>query len=103
MYSQHSEKWWINRILLLWIICFQVNYENVDKPEIMQWVSHFVKELQLTGQISFDFIQAEDGIMMPSATPHSLCNYNVLQPSSLADAYLSATKNFGCHSANVSW
>lgn len=40
---------------------FQVNYENVDKPEILQWVSHFVKELGITGQASFDFIQAEDG------------------------------------------
>ena len=41
---------------------FQINYENVDKPEILQWVSHFVKELGLTGQASFDFIEAEDGI-----------------------------------------
>ncbi|HEY9875251.1 MAG TPA: ATP-grasp domain-containing protein [Candidatus Obscuribacterales bacterium] len=40
---------------------FQVNYENVDKPEILQWVSKFVKEQKLTGQASFDFIQAEDG------------------------------------------
>ncbi len=39
---------------------FQVNYENVDQPEIEQWVSRFVKELG-TGQASFDFIQAEDG------------------------------------------
>lgn len=40
---------------------FQVNYENVDNPQIMVWVKRFVKELKLTGQISFDFIQAEDG------------------------------------------
>jgi predicted ATP-grasp superfamily ATP-dependent carboligase len=40
---------------------FQVNYENVDKPEILAWVRHFVKELGITGQASFDFIQAEDG------------------------------------------
>lgn len=40
---------------------FQVNYKNVDHPKIMQWVSCFVKELRLTGQASFDFIQAEDG------------------------------------------
>ncbi len=39
---------------------FQVNYENVDQPEIEQWVSRFVKDLG-TGQASFDFIQAEDG------------------------------------------
>jgi predicted ATP-grasp superfamily ATP-dependent carboligase len=40
---------------------FQVNYENVDNPQIREWVRRFVKELKLTGQISFDFIQAEDG------------------------------------------
>ncbi|WP_427160242.1 ATP-grasp domain-containing protein [Aliinostoc sp. HNIBRCY26] len=40
---------------------FQVNYENVENPQILEWVKHFVKELKLTGQISFDFIQAEDG------------------------------------------
>jgi hypothetical protein len=42
-----------------------VNYEQVDKPEILQWVKRFVKELNLTGQISFDFIQAEDGTVYP--------------------------------------
>ena len=40
---------------------FQVNYEHVDKPEIMEWVNNFIKGFNLnTGQISFDFIQAED-------------------------------------------
>lgn len=40
---------------------FQVNYKNVDQPEIYAWIAHFVKSLDLTGQASFDFIQAEDG------------------------------------------
>ena len=40
---------------------FQVNYEMVDKPEIEAWVRGFVEPLKLTGQISFDFIQADDG------------------------------------------
>ena len=40
---------------------FQVNYESVDKPEIEAWVARFVGALNLTGQISFDFIEAEDG------------------------------------------
>jgi predicted ATP-grasp superfamily ATP-dependent carboligase len=40
---------------------FQVNYEMVDKPEIEAWVRHFVASLHLTGQVSFDFIQASDG------------------------------------------
>jgi hypothetical protein len=40
---------------------FQVNYEMVDKPEIEAWVRGFVEPLKLTGQVSFDFIQADDG------------------------------------------
>ena len=40
---------------------FQINYKMVDKPEIEAWVRQFVGGLKLTGQVSFDFIQAEDG------------------------------------------
>src|SRR6202020_1249961 len=40
---------------------FQVSYEMVDKPEIEAWVRRFVGPLKLTGQVSFDFIQAADG------------------------------------------
>ncbi len=40
---------------------FQINYEMVDKPEIEEWVRRFVGGLGLTGQVSFDFIQADDG------------------------------------------
>ena len=68
---------------------FQVNYENVDKPEIMQWVSHFVKKLRLTGQASFDFIQAEDGIYAIECNPrtHSAITMFYNHPG-VADAYL---------------
>jgi hypothetical protein len=48
---------------------FQVNYAMVDRPEIEMWVRRFVKELRLTGQYSFDFIEAADG------TPYAIeCN-----------------------------
>jgi hypothetical protein len=40
---------------------FQVNYAMADKPEIEAWVRGFVEPLKLTGQFSFDFIQAGDG------------------------------------------
>jgi hypothetical protein len=40
---------------------FQVNYAMADKPEIEAWVRGFVEPLKLTGQVSFDFIQAGDG------------------------------------------
>jgi predicted ATP-grasp superfamily ATP-dependent carboligase len=39
---------------------FQINYEMVDNPEIEAWVRRFVSGLNLTGQVSFDFIQADD-------------------------------------------
>ena len=39
---------------------FQINYEMVDHPEIEAWVRQFVGGLNLTGQVSFDFIQAHD-------------------------------------------
>ncbi len=73
---------------------FQVNYENVDHPEIMQWVSHFVKELKLSGQISFDFIQAEDGTLYAiecNPRTHSAITMYYNHPD-LADAYLSAER-----------
>ncbi|MGB6070365.1 MAG: ATP-grasp enzyme [Rhodococcus sp. (in: high G+C Gram-positive bacteria)] len=41
---------------------FQVNYEMVDKPEILSWVQSFANSLDATGQLSFDFIEsAADG------------------------------------------
>ena len=40
---------------------FQVNYAMVDKPAIREWVERFARAQGLTGQVSFDFIEAEDG------------------------------------------
>ena len=40
---------------------FQINYAMVDKPAIEAWVRKFIGEMKLTGQVSFDFIEAEDG------------------------------------------
>lgn len=70
---------------------FQVNYKNVDHPKILQWVSHFVKELKLTGQISFDFIEAEDGTVYAiecNPRTHSAITMFYNHPG-LAEAYLS--------------
>jgi hypothetical protein len=38
-----------------------LNYAMVDKPEIRSWVENFVSGLGVTGQFSFDFIEAADG------------------------------------------
>ncbi len=39
---------------------FQINYEHVEKPAIEAWVARFGAALNLTGQASFDFIEAAD-------------------------------------------
>ncbi|MGL5807872.1 MAG: ATP-grasp domain-containing protein [Xenococcaceae cyanobacterium] len=74
---------------------FQVNYEHVDNPKIYEWVKHFVKELNLTGQVSFDFIQTEDGNVYPiECNPriHSAITMFYNHPG-VADAYLNDAEN----------
>lgn len=69
---------------------FQVNYQQVDNPQILAWVKHFVKELNLTGQISFDFIQTADGKVYPiecNPRTHTAITMFYNHPG-LADAYL---------------
>jgi len=39
---------------------FQVNYQSINDPEIEGWVRRFAERFKLTGQISFDFIRAND-------------------------------------------
>ncbi len=39
---------------------FQVNYKEVTQTEIEQWIRTFASRLSLTGQVSFDFIEAAD-------------------------------------------
>ncbi|NET70779.1 MAG: ATP-grasp domain-containing protein [Sphaerospermopsis sp. SIO1G2] len=74
---------------------FQVNYEQVDNPEILKWVQKFVKELNLTGQISFDFMQTEDGKVYPiecNPRTHTAITMFHDHPG-LADAYLEPGEN----------
>ncbi len=39
---------------------FQVNYEQIDRPDIEAWIRTFAGSLKLTGQVSLDFMQADD-------------------------------------------
>jgi hypothetical protein len=70
---------------------FQVNYQHVEQLRIRDWVTHFVSALGLTGQVSFDFIQAEDDgqIYAIECNPrtHSAVTMFYDHPQ-LADAYL---------------
>ncbi|MGB3613374.1 MAG: hypothetical protein WBA10_06215 [Elainellaceae cyanobacterium] len=69
---------------------FQVNYAHVDKPEIYAWVETFAQALNLTGQISFDFIQTPDGTVYPiecNPRTHSAITMFYNHPD-VAEAYL---------------
>ncbi len=69
---------------------FQINYAMVDKPRIEAWVRQFVGELELTGQISFDFIEDHGGeVWAIECNPrtHSAITMFHDQPA-LAAAYL---------------
>ena len=69
---------------------FQVNYEMVDSPEIEAWVRGFVEPLELTGQVSFDLIQTDDGRVYPiecNPRTHSAITMFYDHPD-LAKAYL---------------
>lgn len=74
---------------------FKVNYEQVDNPEIFQWVKQFVKALNLTGQISFDFIQAEDGKVYPlECNPRTHSAITIFHDhAGVVDAYLQDSKD----------
>ncbi|MBD1997800.1 ATP-grasp enzyme [Leptolyngbya sp. FACHB-541] len=69
---------------------FQVNYENVDKPEISEWINRFLESIGGTGQASFDIIQAADGTVYPiecNPRTHSAITMFYNHPG-VADAYL---------------
>lgn len=69
---------------------FQVNYENIDKPEISTWISRFLEGVGGTGQASFDVIQADDGTIYPiecNPRTHSAITLFYNHPG-VADAYL---------------
>ena len=71
---------------------FQVNYEMVDRPDIEAWIRRFVGALELTGQVSFDFIEAADGrIYAIECNPrtHSAITMFYDHPG-VAEAYLSS-------------
>lgn len=69
---------------------FQVNYEQVDQPEISAWISRFLAGVGGTGQASFDIIRAEDGTVYPiecNPRTHSAITMFYNHPG-VAEAYL---------------
>jgi predicted ATP-grasp superfamily ATP-dependent carboligase len=74
---------------------FQINYAHVEKPVIEDWVRRFGADLGLTGQASFDFIEADDDgrtyAIECNPRTHSAITMLYNHPG-LADAYL---RDFG--------
>lgn len=72
---------------------FQVNYEQVNQPEIKVWVDRFLEGIGGTGQASFDIIRAEDGTIYPiecNPRTHSALTMFYNHPG-VAEAYLNPT------------
>jgi len=69
---------------------FQINYQHVDKPAIRSWVERFIAALELTGQASFDFIEAADGTVYAiECNPRTHSAITMFHNhSEVADAYL---------------
>ncbi len=40
-----------------------LSFKSVKKPSILEWTRLFVEKINFTGQIAFDFIQTEEGIL----------------------------------------
>ena len=70
---------------------FQLNYEMADVAAIEEWVRRFVAGLELTGQVSLDFIVGDDGrpyAIECNPRTHSAITMFYDQPAALAGAYL---------------
>ena len=70
---------------------FQINYQHIDHPGIQSWVKQFGAGLALTGQASFDFIQAEDNgkVYAIECNPRTHSAITMFYDSPvIADAYL---------------
>ena len=73
---------------------FQVNYEHIDDPEIESWVRRYAAGMNLTGQVSFDFIRADDdgGLYAIECNPRTHSAITTFYDSEqVADAYLAGT------------
>ena len=91
-YCTHSTV--VDGRIQVWACCpsseFQVNYEMVDRPAIRAWVQELVEPLRLTGQVSFDVIETDDGRVLPiECNPRTHSAITMFQDHpGLAHAYL---------------
>ena len=91
-YCTHSTV--VDGRIRVWACCpssaFQVNYTMVARPALREWVQGLVEPLGLTGQVSFDMIETDDGQVLPiecNPRTHSAITMFYDHPD-LARAYL---------------
>jgi hypothetical protein len=67
-----------------------IAFESVDHPAIFSWVKTFVERFGVTGQMSFDFIQSEDGLVYAlECNPRATSGAHLLASHpQFADAFL---------------
>lgn len=67
-----------------------IYFESIEHPQLLAWVKTFVQAEQFTGQIAFDFIQAEDGTVYPlECNPRAISAIHLFQSSDkLEQAFL---------------
>ena len=75
---------------------FQVNYEHIEDAEIESWVRRYATGMNLTGQVSFDFIRAHDdgGLYAIECNPRTHSAITTFYDfDEVADAYLAETSS----------
>ncbi|MEL6431566.1 MAG: ATP-grasp enzyme [Planctomycetota bacterium] len=75
---------------------FQVNYEHVEHPVIERWSREYVERSGVTGQVSFDFIEAADGRVLPIECNPRTHSAIAAFERGVADAYLGEVAATGC-------
>lgn len=70
-----------------------VYFSAVEHPKICQWVTTFVKSIQFTGQIAFDFIETSTGDLYPlECNPRAISAIHLFQKSDqLEQAFFNIT------------
>lgn len=54
-----------------------LTFRSIHHPRILEWVKQFVKKHQLTGQISFDFIEGKKGLFSNECNPRTTSGFHL--------------------------
>ena len=66
-----------------------VMFRSLDHPAIEKWVQHFVEQLGLSGQLSFDFIENETGVTALECNPRATSGAHLFESDTrLVEAFL---------------